>query len=75
VEVAAGDDPSAEVTLTLGDADARQVARGEVDVSAAFMQGRAKVVGDMGRLMALMPLLQSDEQRALLAELSRQTEY
>ena len=72
---ALGDDPDAEVTLTQTYADAVEVARGEVDVNAAFMQGRVKVVGDMGKVMALMPLTHSDEFRAALAELSTQTDY
>ncbi len=75
VEATIGDDPGAEVTLTLSSADARLIAEGELDASAAFMQGRVKVVGDMGKLMALMPLTQSEEHRAVLAELSRQTQY
>ena len=74
-EVGLGDHPDAEVTLTQTYADAREVARGELDASAAFMQGRTKVVGDMGKVMALMPLLQSAQYRDALAELSRETTY
>ena len=70
-----GDDPAAEVTLTQAYADARQVAEGELDASAAFMQGRTKVVGDMGKVMALMPLTRSSEYRDALAEVSGQTDY
>jgi predicted lipid carrier protein YhbT len=75
VEVGLGDHPDAEVTLTQTYADAREVAQGELDATAAFMQGRTKVVGDMGKVMALMPLLQSAQYRDALAELSRQTSY
>lgn len=74
-EVGLGDDPDAEVTLTQTYADAREVAAGELDASAAFMQGRTKVVGDMGKVMALMPVTQSAEYRAALAEVNRQTTY
>ena len=74
-EVGLGDHPDAEVTLTQSYADARQVAEGELDASVAFMQGRTKVVGDMGKVLALMPLLQSDQYREVLAEVSRQTSY
>jgi predicted lipid carrier protein YhbT len=74
-EVGLGDHPDAEVTLTQTYADAREVAQGELDASAAFMQGRTKVVGDMGKVMALMPLLQSPQYRDALAEISRQTSY
>ena len=34
------------------------------------MQGRVKVVGDMGKVMALMPLTDSDEYRGRVAELA-----
>jgi predicted lipid carrier protein YhbT len=74
VGAALGVDPEAEVTLTQTYADARLVAEGELDASVAFMQGRVKIVGDMGTVMALMPLTQSDAHRALLAEVSRQTD-
>jgi predicted lipid carrier protein YhbT len=74
-EVGLGDDPAAEVTLTQTYADAREVASGELDASAAFMQGRTKVVGDMGKVMALMPVTQSTEYQNALAELNRQTTY
>lgn len=70
-----GADPDAEVTLTQTYPDAVAIARGELDGNAAFMQGRVKAVGSMGTVMALMPLTHSDEYRAALAELSRQTDY
>jgi putative sterol carrier protein len=74
-EVGLGDHPDAEVTLTQTYADAREVAEGDLDASVAFMQGRTKVVGDMGKVMALMPLLQSAPYRDAVAELSRLTSY
>jgi hypothetical protein len=40
-----------------------------------FMQGRTKMAGDMGKVLALMPLIRSAEQRALLATVSEQTAY
>ena len=70
-----GDDPDAWVTLTQTYPDAVLIAQGSLDANAAFMQGRVKVVGDMGAVMALMPLTDSDEYRAALAELTRQTTY
>jgi predicted lipid carrier protein YhbT len=74
-EVTLGDDPDADVTLTETYADAVQIARGELDANAAFMQGRVKVVGDMGKVMALMPLTDSDEYRAALAALAARTAF
>lgn len=75
VEAGLGDDPEAQVTLTQSYGDAREIADGALDVNAAFMQGRVKVVGDMGSVMALMPLTQSDEHRAALVQLAGQTDY
>ena len=70
-----GDDPNAEVTLTQTYAVAADVATGALDANAAFMQGRVKVVGPMGPMMALIPLTQSAEYLALLATLTAQTTY
>jgi putative sterol carrier protein len=51
------------------------IARGELDLHAGFMQGRVKMSGDMGRLMAVLPCTQSDEFRAALAEVASTTEF
>lgn len=74
-ELALGNDPAAEVTLTQTYPDALQLAKGELAPAVAFMQGRVKVVGDMGKVMALMPLTQSDEYKATLARVTDQTEF
>ena len=72
---ALGDDPAAQLSITQTYADARLIAEGQLDTVTAFMQGRAKVVGDMGTVMALMPYLASDEHRAALAEVTSQTTF
>ena len=70
-----GGDDGADVTFTNTYADAQALARGELDPSVLFMQGRTKMAGDMGRVLALMPVIRSDEHRALLAAASDQTAY
>ena len=55
--------------------DSIGVQRGELDPNVAFMQGRMKVSGNMGKLMALLPLTMSPEYRAIREELQRSTEY
>ncbi|MGH9085274.1 MAG: SCP2 sterol-binding domain-containing protein [Acidimicrobiales bacterium] len=70
-----GRDDAADVTLTQTHADAVAIARGDLDANAAFMQGRVKVTGNMGSLMALMPLTQSAEYQTFLAGLAEQTEF
>lgn len=70
-----GADPEAEVTFTQTYDDSVEIARGALDANAAFMQGRVKVVGDMGKVMALMPLTSTDEYRAALAEVASRTDF
>jgi putative sterol carrier protein len=67
-------DDSADVTLNQTYADAVAIATGDLDPSAAFMQGRVKVVGSMGSLMAVLPVLQSHEYEAAMAALAAQTD-
>ena len=66
-DVAVGGDDSADVTYTNTHADALALAAGELDPSVLFMQGRTKMAGDMGTVLALMPLTRSAEYRALVA--------
>jgi putative sterol carrier protein len=60
-----GQDPDADFTLTLSYADSVKIQKGELDPNAAFMQGRMKVTGNMGKLMSLLPLTQSAEYKAI----------
>jgi putative sterol carrier protein len=70
-----GEDADAEFTLTLSHDDSVKVAKGELDANAAFMQGRMKVTGNMGKLMSLMPLTQSPEYKAINEKIKDQTEF
>lgn len=70
-----GELPDAEVTLSQTHDDAMKIQKGELDASAAFMQGRVKVAGNMGKLMALLPITNSKEYKDLQAEIARITEY
>ena len=63
-----------DVLTSLG-ARVDREARPELDANAAFMQGRMKVTGNMGKLMSLMPLTQSAEYKAIQAKVAEQTEY
>jgi putative sterol carrier protein len=74
VENTLGSDADAEFTLSATYDDSVKILRGELDANAAFMQGRMKVTGNMGKLMSLMPLTQSPEYKAIQAKVADQTE-
>ena len=65
----------ADFTLTLSYEDSVKIQRDELDANAAFMQGRMKVAGDMGKFLLLLPLTNSSEYRALQAKLREDASY
>jgi putative sterol carrier protein len=75
LESTLGTDASADFTITSTYDDSVKIAKGELDANAAFMQGRMKVTGNMGKLMSLMPLTQSPEYKAITAKLAANTEF
>jgi putative sterol carrier protein len=75
LENSLGEDPEAEFTLSQTYEDSVKVLQGELDANAAFMQGKVKVTGNMGKLMSLMPLTQSPEYKDIQAKVAAQTEY
>ena len=75
LENALGEDPESEFTMTVGYDDFAQTSKGELDANAAFMQGKLKVTGNMGKLMSLMPLTQSAEYKAIAEKVNAETEY
>jgi putative sterol carrier protein len=75
VEQSLGDDPEgAEVTLTNSYEDAVKILTGELDASAAFMQGRVKVTGNMAKVMSLLPLSNKPEYKQIQEQLREETE-
>jgi putative sterol carrier protein len=75
LENSLGEDPEAEFTLSQTYEDSVKVLKGELDANAAFMQGKVKVTGNMGKLMSLMPLTQSPEYKDIQAKVAAQTEF
>jgi hypothetical protein len=75
LEAALGALDDAEVTLTATWGDAVSIGEGELDVNAAFMQGKVKVSGNMAKLMALLPLTATPECRALQQRVRAVTEF
>jgi putative sterol carrier protein len=70
-----GELPDAEVTLTESYDDAVKIQKGELDANAAFMQGRIKVTGNMGKLLSLLPITNSKEYKDLQAQIAAMTEF
>jgi hypothetical protein len=64
-----------DLTFSLAYDDAVRLARGEVELSTVFMQGRLKAEGDMRKLFALMAVDHRPEARALAAEVAEQTDF
>ena len=70
-----GELPDSDFTMTLTYDDSVKVQKGELDANAAFMQGRMKVTGNMGKLMSLMPLTQSPEYKAIQEKIRAVTDF
>jgi hypothetical protein len=70
---AEGDPPP--VTVTLPRVLAIAVARGEVELPAAFMQGRAKVAGDQAALVRILAWTATPEYRAAARAIDATTRY
>jgi predicted lipid carrier protein YhbT len=67
--------PDPDVTVTAPYAEWVKIARGELDMSAAFMQGVVKVAGDTGKWLLLLPITRTHEYTGLQAEIRAITEY
>lgn len=74
-EAQLGEDPNADFTITQSYDDALLIQKGDLDANAAFMQGKLKVSGNMGKLMSLMPLTQSPEYKSIQKKVNEVTEY
>jgi predicted lipid carrier protein YhbT len=59
VEGALGDNPDADVTISQDYETAVALNKGELNAQAAFMQGKLKVTGNMGKLLQHQGVLQS----------------
>ena len=75
LEQSTGELADADFTMNVSWDDSVKVQKGDLDANAAFMQGRMKVTGNMGKLMALMPLTMSPEYKAIQEQIRTQTDY
>jgi putative sterol carrier protein len=67
--------PDADVTMTITWADSVAMQSGVLDPNVAMMQGRAKIAGNMGRVMAVLPLSSSSEYASVQQKVAAQTEF
>ncbi len=65
VESDLGELDGAEITLIQSYEDAVKIQKQQLDANAAFMQGKIKVEGNIGKLMSLLPVTNSAEYREL----------
>ncbi|MEX2254229.1 MAG: SCP2 sterol-binding domain-containing protein [Acidimicrobiia bacterium] len=70
-----GEIADADFTMAMTYDDSVATAKGELEANAAFMQGRIKVTGNMGKLMQLLPLTSSPEYQALGEKVREATEF
>lgn len=75
VSSGAGSVDAPDVTLTMTWADARAMCRDELDPNVAFMQGRMKVAGSMGVMMALLPVTNTPGYHDLRRRIAEVTEF
>jgi len=75
VDAQLGEMTDADVTMSMSYDDSVAITKGELDASVAFMQGRMKVAGDMGALMALLPLTRSPEYQAFREKVRDHTDF
>lgn len=75
VEQLLGTDPAADGTMSTSFADSVAILRGELAPTAAFMEGRIKLSGDVAKLGKLMPLTQTAEYKRHIDQLCRETDF
>jgi len=73
-ELALGDHPKPDVTLNQTYDVALAINKGEMNPNVAFMTGRVKPKGNVAKMMALLPLSQSAEYKAMEQEIAELTE-
>jgi putative sterol carrier protein len=74
-EVALGALADADVSLTVPYPDSMAIARGELEPSVAFMQGRMKTAGDPGKLLDLLAATATPAFREGLERVASSTEF
>ncbi|GAA2112787.1 SCP2 sterol-binding domain-containing protein [Streptomyces synnematoformans] len=74
-EARLGDADTPTFTISAAYKNSVRVQQGKLHPSAGFMTGRLRASGNIGKLMSMLPLMQSGEFQGLMAELRTITEY
>jgi putative sterol carrier protein len=75
LEQSLGTLPDADFTMLSTWDDSVKIQKGELDANAAFMTGKMKVLGNVGKVMSLMPLTMSPEYKQIQEQIREITEY
>jgi putative sterol carrier protein len=75
LEAKLGTIDDSDFTMTSAYDDQVQIQKGELEATAAFMQGKMKVAGNMAKMMSLLPLTNSPEWTALQDKVNGITDY
>ncbi len=67
--------PDPDITMTVSWADGVAMHTGELDPNVAMMQGRAKIAGNMGKVIAVLPLSTSADYRTVQEKVRSHTEF
>jgi putative sterol carrier protein len=70
-----GELPDADFTLRMRYDTSVKIQRGDLNPNVAFMTGKMKASGNVGKLLSLMPLTQSDDFKSLQEQLRAKAEY
>jgi len=70
-----GELPNADFTLRMSYDTSRRIQQGDLNPNVAFMTGKMKASGNVGKLLSLMPLTQSDDFKSLQEQLRAKSEY
>jgi putative sterol carrier protein len=70
-----GELPDADFTLRMSYDTSQKIQQGDLNPNVAFMTGKIKASGNVGKLLSLMPLTQSEDFKSLQEQLRAKAEY
>jgi len=70
-----GELPDADFTMRMSFDTSVKIQQGSLNPNVAFMTGKMKASGNVGKLLSLMTLTQSDDFKSLMKQLSAEAEF